>query len=72
MKNNKLNIQLIWGAALLLVGVGVFIRIPQVMPKIEQIDQYASILPYIRFCFYLLGTLLVSAGVKKIFDQYKK
>ena len=67
----KSHIQLIWGAALFLMGVGVFFRIPQVMPIIEQIEQYTSAIPFIRFCLYLLGIILVIAGIKKIFYQYK-
>jgi hypothetical protein len=72
VKDKKSTIQIIWGAALLLVGLGVFFRIPQVMPMIQQIDQYASALPYIRFCLYLLGILLVGGGIKKIWGYYLK
>jgi hypothetical protein len=67
MPDNKTTIQLIWGAALLLVGIGVFYRIPQVMPDIEKIEQFASMTVYIRFCFYLIGILLIGGGAKKIY-----
>ena len=33
------NIQLIWGVALTVVGIGVFLRIPQVMPQLEKMEQ---------------------------------
>jgi len=72
MNNNRKNFQLIWGWALVIIGVAVFIRIPQVLPKIEQIKLYASTIPYIKFCLYILGILLVTGGSKKIFDHYKK
>lgn len=65
-------IQLIWGGLLLLAGVGVFFRIPQVMPKIEQIASLASSMAFIRVCFYLLGLLLIGGGLKKIRHNYKK
>lgn len=65
-------IQIIWGSFLLLAGVGVFFRIPQVMPKIEQIESFASSIVFIRICFYLLGCLLIGGGVKKIRHNYKK
>ncbi len=69
MKNRG---QLIWGAALILAGVGVFIRIPQVMPRIATIEQFASVLPVIRGCFYLMGIMLIGGGAKKIYDNWQK
>jgi uncharacterized membrane protein HdeD (DUF308 family) len=71
MSDNKRTIQLIWGALLFLMGIGVFYRIPQVMPDIEKIEQFASMTTYIRFCFYLIGILLIGGGVKKIHAHYK-
>jgi hypothetical protein len=65
-------IQVIYGIALTLVGIGVFYRIPQVMPKIEQIKQFSSVIGFIRFSFYLMGVLLIGGGLKKIYGNYKK
>ena len=64
--------QLIWGIVLALVGVGVFFRIPQVMPRIEQIPHFSSITIFIRFCFYLMGVMLIGGGIKKIFSECTK
>ena len=64
--------QIIWGVALVLAGAGVFYRIPQVMPKIEKIEWFSSSLPFVRFCFYLLGILLIAGGSKKIYHHYQK
>ncbi len=72
MNQDKSFYQLIWGWLLALAGVGVFFRVPQVMPKIEQIRQYAPVLPYIKFCLYLLGVILLGGGAKKIFKYYEK
>lgn len=69
---NKVVVQIIWGVALTLAGIGVFFRIPQVMPRIEQIQQFSSVMFFIRFSFYLLGVLLVGGGLKKIYGQYGK
>jgi hypothetical protein len=69
---NKITIQMIWGIALALAGIGVFYRIPQVMPKIEQIEYFSSVMFFVRFCFYLLGVLLIGGGSKKIYDNYLK
>ena len=65
-------VQLVWGIALVLAGIGVFFRIPYVMPKVEKIEQFAGLLSYIRVSFYLLGILLISGGAQKIFNHYKK
>jgi len=72
MDKNKIQFQLIWGILLLLAGVGVFFRIPQVMPQIKTIETFASIIGFIYFCFYLLGFLLVMGGAKKITANLKK
>ncbi len=72
MHHHKSTVQLIWGWALLCVGVLVFFRIPEVMPKIEQIKHYARVLPYIRFCLYLMGVFLTVGGAMKIFAYYRK
>ncbi len=67
MKN---NIQLVWGIALLLAGIGVFYRIPQVMPKVAEIEHFASILVLIRICFYILGIMLIAGGGQKIYNYF--
>jgi hypothetical protein len=70
-KNNK-NIQLVWGVALVLAGIGVFFRIPQVMPEIQKIEHFSSAIFLIRCCFYFLGVLLIGGGAKKLYDNYQK
>ena len=72
MAKNRSSIQLVWGVVLVLAGIGVFIRIPQVMPKIEQIQQFVSVTFYIRFCFYFIGIILIGGGSRKIFLNYPK
>ena len=42
MDKNKIHIQIVWGILLVLAGVGVFFRIPQVIPKINTIEHFAS------------------------------
>ena len=72
MTTNRSSIQLIWGIALVLAGIGVFIRIPQVMPKIEQVEQFVVATIYIRFCFYFIGIVLIGGGSRKIYLYYFK
>jgi sulfite exporter TauE/SafE len=72
MTDNKSVLKMLWGIVLILVGLGVFYRIPQVMPKIETIEQFASISWFIRFCFYFIGILLLVAGLKRCYDSYQR
>ncbi len=72
MDRQKTIIQIVWGVLLVLAGIGVFIRIHQVMPQILQIESFASASLFIRFCFYLLGILLIGGGSKKIYHYYQQ
>jgi len=72
MGKNRATIQFAWGILLVLAGIGVFYRIPQVMPQIEKIGQFSSVMFFIRFCFYLLGILLIGGGVRKVYHNYAK
>jgi Na+/H+-dicarboxylate symporter len=72
MDKNKIVTKIVWGVILTLAGIGVFFRIPQVMPKIEKIEYFSNFMYYIRFCFYLLGVLLVWSGLKRIIENYRK
>jgi hypothetical protein len=72
MLKNKPVVQVIYGIALTLAGIGVLYRIPQVMPRVEQIQQFSSVIGFIRFSFYLMGVLLIGGGLKKIYGNYKK
>jgi hypothetical protein len=38
MDKNKIVTKIVWGVILTLAGIGVFFRIPRVMPKIEKIE----------------------------------
>jgi len=70
-KSSRSTPQLIWGIALLLAGIGVFVRIPQVMPQLDQLGTFASAQGFIRFCFYLIGIILIGGGARKIFVYFK-
>jgi hypothetical protein len=55
MDDIKTRLQLVWGVLLVLAGVGLVFRIPQVMPQIEQIEYFAAVIPFIYFCMYFVG-----------------
>ena len=68
--NNK-QFQLFYGIVLVAVGIGVFLKVPYVMPKIVEINYFMNATVVIKFSFYFLGGLLVFAGVKKILKILK-
>ena len=73
MQKNRSQMQLLWGVALVLAGVGVFIKIPQKIPEIlAAFEQLASIKYFVYFSFYLLGVLLIGGGLIKIFKNIRK
>jgi len=68
---SKSPFQMVYGIALVLVGIGVFVRIPQVMPKLMAYETLAGASWFIRFCFYLMGIILIGGGVKKLIRHFK-
>ncbi|MGD8835665.1 MAG: hypothetical protein PVJ84_17190 [Desulfobacteraceae bacterium] len=67
----KDKVQLIWAAALISMGIAVFFRIPQVMPKLVELGYSATTVGFIRICFYVIGLLLIGGGVKKVMHYFK-
>ncbi|MEW5734603.1 MAG: hypothetical protein AB1921_07095 [Thermodesulfobacteriota bacterium] len=61
--------QMIWGVLLSLAGIGVFFRIPEVMPRVAQIQSLAGMTGWVRICFYLMGIILLAGGAQKIRKQ---
>jgi hypothetical protein len=65
------QVQLVWGIVLILAGLGVFYRIPQVMPKIVEISIFAEASGIVRFCFYFMGVFLIGGGCKKVIHFFR-
>ncbi len=72
MTGNKDSIHLVYGIALILVGVGVFFKVPLIMQDVEDLEYFSSVPILIRLCFYLIGIILIGGGSKKIFRIYKR
>jgi hypothetical protein len=72
MPQKSVTTQALWGIALILMGLAVFYRIPQVMPRIVQIEQFAHMKGFIYFCFYLIGIVLIYGGAKKLYRYYQE
>ncbi len=70
MMDNRKTFQIIWGAALLIMGVGLFFRIPHVMDQVVTIEYFAPAAVLIRICFYIMGFLLVGGGIRKLYEHW--
>jgi hypothetical protein len=69
--NSKATIQIVWGLLLVLAGVGLLFRIPQVMPQIRQIESLDAALPFIYFCFYFMAVFLIAGGGRKLYLNWR-
>ena len=70
--NDKSKLQLVWGVLLVTAGVGLFFRIPQVMPQIRQIESFSGAIPFIYFCLYFMAVFLIAGGARKIYLNGRK
>ena len=71
MEKNKAIFQVVWGVLILLMGVLLFLQVPQVMERIAQIKHFTSIKWIIRIMVYLIALLLIGGGGRKIHENYK-
>jgi len=72
MADKKNTLQLIWGVLLVLAGIGLFFRIPQLMPGIKKIEHFTPFIYFIYFCLYLLPILLIAGGGRKVYTYLKQ
>ena len=72
IKMDKQKLTFYYGIILVVVGIAVFIRVPQVISQIETIDFFRNKIGIVKFCSYFLGFLLVLAGGIRIGKNYKK
>ena len=68
---DKKKIDFYYGIVITVVGLAVFYRIPQVMPRVSTIEFFEQKLFIVKACFYILGGLLVLAGGIRIYKNYK-
>jgi len=68
---DKKKIDFYYGIVITVVGLAVFYRIPQVMPRVATIEFFEQKLLIVKACFYILGGLLVLAGGIRIYKNYK-
>lgn len=63
--------QMIWGAVLVLTGIAVFFRIPQVVPQFKETYQLGSTIFLVYFSLYFLGIALISGGLLKLWRYFQ-
>lgn len=68
---SKGSIQLIWGIALILAGVGMFVYIPQRTAELAQSSSFFGNIMVARICLYLMAVILVGGGAKKVVRYFK-
>ena len=71
MERSKAIFHVVWGVLLLLMGALLFIRVPQVMERITQIEYHSFVKWFIRIIIYIIALLLIGGGARKIYDHYK-
>ena len=71
MKRNNNNFQLLWGVALVFMGVAVFFKVPQVVPRLETMGQSDFTIGFFRICIYIMGFILIGGGVRKLIQHFK-
>jgi len=67
--SGKNILQLVWGIALFLMGIGVIFRASAVIERISATGEVSSGWYFLRFCFYLIAVILIGGGIRKI-NQY--
>jgi hypothetical protein len=73
MPKEKSNSQLIWGVAFTAMGFAVFFKIipDRIMPWLDVNAQASVLRPFVLFCFYFMGIMLVGGGLKKVYHYFK-
>jgi hypothetical protein len=72
MTNDKTLIQIIWGIALVLAGIGIFFAMPQKIVQLQQMQVSSFFINFTRFSFYLIAVMLIGGGAGKIYENYQK
>lgn len=67
--NNK-KFHFFYGFFLIIVGICVFFRIPEVVQQIEHIEFLKQKINVVKFCLYMLGIFLIIAGSIRIHKNY--
>lgn len=72
IKMDKQKLTFYYGIILIVVGIAVFIRVPQVIPQIETIEFFKNKIGIVKFCAYFIGFLLVLAGGIRVVKNHRK
>jgi len=67
MDKNRIHLQLIWGALVVLMGIAFFFQIPRAMERIVSIESSTLEIGFAYFCLYLIDLGLLVGGGKKLY-----
>ncbi len=66
-KPQKNKIQLVWGIALVIVGIAVLVKVWLVMPQLNQLQESSSVLGIMRIAgICIIAFILIGGGLRKI------
>ena len=71
MDKNKINIQMVWGVLLVIMGIAFFFQIPQAIDRIKSIESSTLEIGFVYFCLYLIDLGLLVGGGKKLCANYR-
>ncbi len=65
----KTRVQLVWGVALLLAGIGVFFVLPERLAQLKAAGRTDFFILFTRLSLYLIAVMLIGGGAMKIYTQ---
>ena len=71
MSDKKQSLQKAWGIALVLMGVAIVFRVPEILERLKDNPLFVSGRLYVQFCFYFIALVLVVGGFKKLLPSSK-
>lgn len=68
--DNAQMFHLLWGCALLLMGVAFFFRIPGIIEGFSEYEHFFGTW-YVRLSLYLVSIMLIGGGGKKLYSLFR-
>lgn len=69
MSDKKNSIKKIWGLALVLMGIALVFRVPEILDRLKDNPVFVSGRIYLSFSFYFVSLVLIVGGIKKMMSS---